>query len=118
MSLTIFFFQAEDGIRDLTVTGVQTCALPIYRHFRLQICRGIPDAVRVAPGLLKPAVISNRSGGRAEQRAANCHGRGYLVGWEEGRRVVAESRASTIAGMVYRARPKKESRRYRLRRSL
>src|SRR2546430_11870796 len=25
----IFFFQAEDGIRDLTVTGVQTCALPI-----------------------------------------------------------------------------------------
>src|SRR5207245_7975234 len=25
-----FFFQAEDGIRDATVTGVQTCALPIY----------------------------------------------------------------------------------------
>src|SRR5688572_32443210 len=25
----LFFFQAEDGIRDLTVTGVQTCALPI-----------------------------------------------------------------------------------------
>src|SRR2546430_7717742 len=25
----IYFFQAEDGIRDLTVTGVQTCALPI-----------------------------------------------------------------------------------------
>src|SRR2546430_7644212 len=25
-----FFFQAEDGIRDLTVTGVQTCALPIF----------------------------------------------------------------------------------------
>src|SRR2546430_17094172 len=29
MSCLIFFFQAEDGIRDLTVTGVQTCALPI-----------------------------------------------------------------------------------------
>src|SRR2546430_12822104 len=28
-SLCVFFFQAEDGIRDLTVTGVQTCALPI-----------------------------------------------------------------------------------------
>src|SRR5690554_8217841 len=28
----IFFFQAEDGIRDADVTGVQTCALPIYRH--------------------------------------------------------------------------------------
>src|SRR3712207_5739951 len=27
----IFFFQAEDGIRDIGVTGVQTCALPIYR---------------------------------------------------------------------------------------
>src|SRR5699024_11576467 len=27
-----FFFQAEDGIRDRNVTGVQTCALPIY-HF-------------------------------------------------------------------------------------
>src|SRR5688572_33355166 len=37
MSRFFFFFQAEDGIRDLTVTGVQTCALPIfdvapYRH--------------------------------------------------------------------------------------
>src|SRR5256886_12673440 len=28
--LVFFFFQAEDGIRDLTVTGVQTCALPIF----------------------------------------------------------------------------------------
>src|SRR2546430_4928374 len=28
----VFFFQAEDGIRDLTVTGVQTCALPISRY--------------------------------------------------------------------------------------
>src|SRR5688572_3777056 len=28
----VFFFQAEDGIRDLTVTGVQTCALPICRR--------------------------------------------------------------------------------------
>src|SRR5256885_12591716 len=27
----IFFFQAEDGIRDYKVTGVQTCALPIFR---------------------------------------------------------------------------------------
>src|SRR2546427_10503291 len=29
-TLFFFFFQAEDGIRDLTVTGVQTCALPIF----------------------------------------------------------------------------------------
>src|SRR2546421_9242806 len=30
LSLVFFFFQAEDGIRDLIVTGVQTCALPIF----------------------------------------------------------------------------------------
>src|SRR2546430_13724317 len=29
-AVSFFFFQAEDGIRDLTVTGVQTCALPIF----------------------------------------------------------------------------------------
>src|SRR5688500_20030891 len=29
MELLVFFFQAEDGIRDYKVTGVQTCALPI-----------------------------------------------------------------------------------------
>src|SRR2546430_8135876 len=29
-SVWVFFLQAEGGIRDLTVTGVQTCALPIY----------------------------------------------------------------------------------------
>src|SRR5699024_11357407 len=30
LAFTIFFFQAEDGIRDRNVTGVQTCALPIF----------------------------------------------------------------------------------------
>src|SRR5699024_11624599 len=30
-----FFFQAEDCIRDRNVTGVQTCALPIYPYFPL-----------------------------------------------------------------------------------
>ena len=30
-----FFFQAEDGIRDTSVTGVQTCALPILICFRI-----------------------------------------------------------------------------------
>src|SRR3712207_8173182 len=32
--LLFFFFQAEDGIRDIGVTGVQTCALPILKAFR------------------------------------------------------------------------------------
>src|SRR5256886_11575644 len=36
-SLFFFFFQAEDGIRDLTVTGVQTCALPIWSSGRKSI---------------------------------------------------------------------------------
>src|SRR5206468_8969743 len=35
----IFFFQAEDGIRDLIVTGVQTCALPIC------LCAGLAGLV-------------------------------------------------------------------------
>src|SRR2546430_6608921 len=38
-----FFFQAEDGIRDLTVTGVQTCALPILRYFTVYGPRQRPD---------------------------------------------------------------------------
>src|SRR5256886_5833754 len=41
-----FFFQAEDGIRDLTVTGVQTCALPISQQQRT-----IADVLRNIPGL-------------------------------------------------------------------
>src|SRR5260221_14094037 len=32
LCIFFFFFQAEDGIRDHCVTGVQTCALPIYRR--------------------------------------------------------------------------------------
>src|SRR5437762_8414150 len=42
-----FFFQAEDGIRDTSVTGVQTCALPIlmassFFHVARDIDAGIP----------------------------------------------------------------------------
>ena len=33
-----FFFQAEDGIRDRLVTGVQTCALPIYGFAPIMTC--------------------------------------------------------------------------------
>src|SRR5256885_11849612 len=42
-----FFFQAEDGIRDYKVTGVQTCALPIYfsaAHFHPQFNGNEPSA--------------------------------------------------------------------------
>src|SRR2546422_11715360 len=38
-----FFFQAEDGIRDVAVTGVQTCALPIFplKHAGLALAIGL-----------------------------------------------------------------------------
>src|SRR3989442_13585793 len=40
-----FFLQAEDGIRDADVTGVQTCALPIYMTSSDQMYRGsIPNS--------------------------------------------------------------------------
>src|SRR2546422_6297231 len=50
--LFFFFFQAEDGIRDVAVTGVQTCALPIYR---LQLGEDLPGEHRLIlfhPGLV------------------------------------------------------------------
>src|SRR2546430_13472516 len=48
--VVVFFFQAEDGIRDLTVTGVQTCALPILatRGRRGQYANTAPEST-VAP---------------------------------------------------------------------
>src|SRR2546430_3375466 len=72
--LFTFFFQAEDGIRDLTVTGVQTCALPISTersgrearrvHFQhrdvrervltLDLRREIPSIARRDDDLLSP----------------------------------------------------------------
>src|SRR5207302_5259255 len=45
----VFFFQAEDGIRDFHVTGVQTCALPISelcRRFGRPSRRGRPGGLR------------------------------------------------------------------------
>src|SRR5699024_11654663 len=44
-----FFFQAEDGIRDRNVTGVQTCALPIWRQWRSVAVCGVQDGVWPAP---------------------------------------------------------------------
>src|SRR5256886_10386762 len=57
--LVFFFFQAEDGIRDLTVTGVQTCALPIFGRagalergprVRLRVARAAACGARLWPG--------------------------------------------------------------------
>src|SRR2546430_4092875 len=60
----MFFFQAEDGIRDLTVTGVQTCALPIFEEGYLDVtqrCGGSYARARDLAGEIKAAV-------RKEQR--------------------------------------------------
>src|SRR2546429_6250282 len=53
-----FFFQAEDGIRDVAVTGVQTCALPIYAPVSLFLCAVILSAWfgGIRPGLLATAL--------------------------------------------------------------
>src|SRR2546430_10421069 len=66
---SFFFFQAEDGIRDLTVTGVQTCALPIWRcHSWRRAGRttmALESRYRIMPGLpitgQKPALRPLRS---------------------------------------------------------
>src|SRR5260221_10172232 len=50
--LVFFFFQAEDGIRDHCVTGVQTCALPIYPV--------IPGVVRIASQTVSSRIILTR----------------------------------------------------------
>src|SRR5438093_6509923 len=54
-----FFFQAEDGIRDWSVTGVQTCALPIYTSGRASTGRGFAAATRrlSAPSQAKRTAI-------------------------------------------------------------
>src|SRR2546421_9593619 len=61
----LFFFQAEDGIRDLIVTGVQTCALPISWAAR-------PDgrASRLWTGYAA-AVAGDVGGPRSGTRGAN-----------------------------------------------
>src|SRR5688572_32407175 len=53
LEFLFFFFQAEDGIRDLTVTGVQTCALPIslvVQEAELRACYVVPGAARRGVG--------------------------------------------------------------------
>src|SRR5687768_5370028 len=49
-----FFFQAEDGIRDVAVTGVQTCALPIFASGGVRVLN--EDVLRVLPDA--PAMVA------------------------------------------------------------
>src|SRR5205085_6834800 len=84
----LFFFQAEDGIRDLTVTGVQTCALPI--------CHG-----STLHSVMKCGVWCQMSGkisltpDTRHQAPSDCvhHAQRDLRGRSEERRVGKESRS-------------------------
>src|SRR2546426_9523006 len=64
--MTFFFFQAEDGIRDYKVTGVQTCALPIY--VRLQPFEQLQRLLPGARHLRLIAVVGQKRLGRPCQR--------------------------------------------------
>src|SRR5437879_10431970 len=57
--LFFFFFQAEDGIRDTSVTGVQTCALPIYGH-----AQGVAD--ELGPHVVGHGPAHHPAGGQVD----------------------------------------------------
>src|SRR5207249_11430153 len=92
-----FFFQAEDGIRDRNVTGVQTCALPISGAldgpaFALRpVARpglspaacppsGSPLACPLTPGHSSPGVPGGKAVGVGEIGRASCRERGEIWG--------------------------------------
>src|SRR2546427_500246 len=56
-----FFFQAEDGIRDLTVTGVQTCALPIYIGWLRAAVLGANDGIISTASLVAGVAAAHAS---------------------------------------------------------
>src|SRR5205085_9065833 len=61
-----FFFQAEDGIRDLTVTGVQTCALPILAGGRILATGGVTEMEGAGGGGIVPWALIAGYGTRDE----------------------------------------------------
>src|SRR5260363_213765 len=67
-SVSVFFFQAEDGIRDL-VTGVQTCALPISSDRRPQ---SGAQPCHLGLGIIELTIeISPREGGGDQQHRSD-----------------------------------------------
>src|SRR5437868_7584640 len=85
----VFFFQAEDGIRDRNVTGVQTCALPIYHRRRRG--RGAWPGGRRAVHVARLQLVPARRRAAREARGRPC-GRAAVVRSEE-RRVGKECRS-------------------------
>src|SRR5690349_19020579 len=81
----IFFFQAEDGIRDLYVTGVQTCALPIWsRPIPLTTARPRTSARSLAPGraTVSPSITVERTSGARSIRTEPSRSEERRVGKE------------------------------------
>src|SRR5258707_10849106 len=65
-----FFFQAEDGIRDIGVTGVQTCALPIFVFDGVvKVCNLAGVCVAVKAGQLTTVRNSDSNGPAAPSQA-------------------------------------------------
>src|SRR2546430_12798272 len=64
------FFQAEDGIRDLTVTGVQTCALPIFEALKDLLTHSRPHVTYLGIVYAAACVIVMPLLARAKRRAA------------------------------------------------
>src|SRR6266404_6797447 len=92
----VFFFQAEDGIRDKLVTGVQTCALPIFvQAARHSIASGLDDGLRRASRVMS----SNTPKGPvtlARWIPAIGWLRGYKPGWLRGDLVAAITLAAYL----------------------
>src|SRR5690606_40383217 len=106
-----FFFQAEDGIRDFHVTGVQTCALPIYEEGPAVIGLAWSDDLvhweRTAPilipedgaawesgGLYKPYMCEEDDLYRSEERRVGKEGRYRRSPYQEKQKVGCEGPAS------------------------
>src|SRR5256885_9859979 len=72
-----FFFQAEDGIRDYKVTGVQTCALPIFRRAIIAALRpaSAPDAARAWDDTARAFPGHLTGEGRSAARQSGSHKR-------------------------------------------
>ena len=63
-----FFFQAEDGIRDTSVTGVQTCALPISSQLSSQLSGQLWGYATAIVGLCLAQIICGYKANRSEER--------------------------------------------------
>src|SRR5207249_7198952 len=84
----VFFFQAEDGIRYRNVTGVQTCALPIFSRglgSKVSTCDGPPGMKRKITRLARAGKCGRRgaSGLRSEERRVGKEGRVRAWGRED-----------------------------------